>query len=436
MNKTNWILSLVAVAVLAFVGGYITGNSGSDEDVEPISADKLAKFPEAAPGAENCPFKGPDHAKVTIVEFTDFQCPFCSRVVPTMEELLEKYEGDLKVHVCMNPLAFHKRAFPAAIAYLAANRQGKGMEMHNVLFENKDSLEDDDLKFYAKEMGLDMAKFETDIADKELEAQVKAMQVTATALGASGTPAFFINGEFLSGAQPVDKFSAVIDKQLERAAKLEKRDVPVEKMHAILSWKAMEGKYRNFIFEGKKAEVPKEKPPFEKRVRNIPIGDSPRHGTGEEIIIAEFSEFQCPFCSRVAPLPKEVVAHYGNRASLVFKHFPLGFHDNAMNAALASLAAGNQGKFWEMHDILFQNQKALQLDKLMAYAAQLGLDMEKFKADMESDALKARVDEDMKLAKRSGVGGTPTLFVNGRKYDGPREADKMIELIDKEILKK
>jgi protein-disulfide isomerase len=139
----------------------------------------------------------------------------------------------------------------------------------------------------------------------------------------------------------------------------------------------------------------------------------------------------------VGPLFEEVLAHYGPDASLVFKQFPLSFHKSAALAAEASMAAHSQGKFWEYMELMFQNQQALGRADLEKYAAQAGLDMDKFKSALDSGTFKERVQEDMKLGSKVGVQGTPTIFVNGRKYEGSREeSKKMIEIIDREILGK
>jgi len=138
----------------------------------------------------------------------------------------------------------------------------------------------------------------------------------------------------------------------------------------------------------------------------------------------------------VGPLLEEVQAHYGQDATLVFKHFPLDFHKKAQLAAEAAMAAHEQGKFWEFINVAFANQKALDRVDLEKYAQQVGLDMDAFKKALDTRKFKKRVQEDLEAGKKVGVRGTPTIFVNGRKYEGPREADKMIELIDKEILQK
>ena len=124
--------------------------------------------------------------------------------------------------------------------------------------------------------------------------------------------------------------------------------------------------------------------------------------------------------------------------AIVFKHYPLNFHKDAMPAALASLAAMNQGRFWEYHDLLFENQKALQADKLELYAETIGLDMEKWRTDKEAQGYKDLIANDMREASRAGVRGTPSVFINGRRFQptGGYSVDGFKAAIDKEILKK
>lgn len=138
----------------------------------------------------------------------------------------------------------------------------------------------------------------------------------------------------------------------------------------------------------------------------------------------------------MGPLFDEVITILGkDKASVVFKHFPLSFHKHAQLAAEASMAAHVQGKFWEYAALLFANQQKLDRVDLESYASQLSLDMRRFKEALDTGLFKERVKEDMTLCQKAGVQGTPTIFVNGRKYEGPREGAKMAELIKKEILK-
>ncbi len=152
------------------------------------------------------------------------------------------------------------------------------------------------------------------------------------------------------------------------------------------------------------------------------------------VSIVEYSDFQCPFCSRVQPVLKEVLQKYPDKVNLVFKHFPLSFHRAARPAAIASMAANDQGKFWELHDILFENQRALEADKLEEYAAKAGLDMERFKKDMADNKAKyeAQVDGDFKQCQSIDVRGTPSLYIGGKKVRS-RSVEAMGAMVEEAI---
>jgi protein-disulfide isomerase len=160
---------------------------------------------------------GPDTALVTIVTFSDFQCPYCGRVRTTIEELRKEYGADLRYAFKHNALAFHKQARPAAIAAEAAGEQGKFWEMHDKLFENQRDLSEANFIAWARELGLDVKRFERDLASTTLADRVDRHQRQANDLGARGTPAFFINGRFLSGAQPLGSFRTLIDEEKRKA---------------------------------------------------------------------------------------------------------------------------------------------------------------------------------------------------------------------------
>lgn len=162
----------------------------------------------------NAPFKGPEDAPVTIIEYTDYQCPYCKRVQPTLKTLLKEYPGKIRFAVMNNPLSFHKRALAAAMATRAAGNQGKFWEMHYLLFENSRKLNEADLVGYAKDIGLDVDKFNTDRKDEKLKAEILKEQKQAVQNNATGTPAFFINGKKLSGARPLASFKAAVDSAL------------------------------------------------------------------------------------------------------------------------------------------------------------------------------------------------------------------------------
>lgn len=146
--------------------------------------------------------------------------------------------------------------------------------------------------------------------------------------------------------------------------------------------------------------------------------------------LVEYGDYQCPHCGRAYPLVKNLVQQLGDGVKFVFRNFPLSkIHPQARMAAIAAEAAGLQHKYWEMHDILFENQKRLHVNALMEYAAAIGLQMEQFTADLEKKELAEKVDTHFYSGMRSGVSATPTFFINGEKYTGSWEGDDLLKYI-------
>ena len=165
------------------------------------------------------PSKGPANAPVTIVEFSDFQCPYCQRALPVIDDLLEKYPNDVRVVYRHLPLdSIHKRARPAAEASACADAQQQFWPYHDKLFANNRKLEKDDLLRYANELGLDESRFEQCFEDRTFQSKVDSDFQAARAAGITGTPAFVVNGVLLSGARPSAEFYRIIDAELERIA--------------------------------------------------------------------------------------------------------------------------------------------------------------------------------------------------------------------------
>ena len=174
--------------------------------------------------------------------------------------------------------------------------------------------------------------------------------------------------------------------------------------------------------------------PDPNKVYTVNTSGSPAKGAqNAPITIAEFSDFQCPFCSRVGPTLDRVMQVYGDRVKIVWKHNPLAMHKDAPLAHLASAAAAEQGKFWPYHDKLFANQQRLKRDDLVRYAGELGLDTARFTQGLDSDALKGKVTADANEAIQLGVTGTPAFFVNGRFLSGAQPFEKFAALINAEL---
>lgn len=151
------------------------------------------------------------------------------------------------------------------------------------------------------------------------------------------------------------------------------------------------------------------------------------------VTIVEFSDFECPFCGRVNPTIAQVMKEYEGKVKLVFRQFPLSFHPNAKKAGEASLCAADQGKFWEYHDVLFQNQKALGADALKKYAADLKLDTAKFNTCLDSGEKAKAVEADQEAGAKAGVNGTPAFFVNGIPLSGAVPFEDFKSAIDAEL---
>lgn len=159
------------------------------------------------------PFLGPKDAKVTIVEFADYQCPFCARMVPTLKEIVKKYDGKVRWVYRDFPLDFHDQAMPAAVAASCAGQQGKYFEMHQMLFDNMQTLGADLYKKKAAELGLDAAKFEECQKDPKVREEAMADMGEGQKFGVNGTPTYFVNGRKMGGGD-VREFSRVIEEEL------------------------------------------------------------------------------------------------------------------------------------------------------------------------------------------------------------------------------
>ncbi len=439
--KPSVIIALIVGGVVGFAVGSMFNKGGSDSPVAAIAGNNpsaAAPRPAGAPPSdtsvykvplEESPVKGPANALVTVVEFSDYQCPFCSRAHNTILELEKQYEGKIRVVMKQHPLDFHPRAKPAALAALAAGEQGKYWEMHNKIFANQQQLEDSNFEGYAKDLGLNIEKWKTDQQSPKFAAQITKETALAMQIGATGTPAFFINGKKISGAQPIENFKKIIDEEMTRAQELVKNGTPAEQVYAKV------------IANGVTAPAPAPaapSAPAPAAIRKIDVpNDSPAKGgkNGAKATIVVWSDFQCPFCSRVVPTLKQIEDAYGDNVKVVFRHQPLPFHNNAKIAAEASMAANEQGKFWPMHDKLFANAQALDRASLERYAQELGLDVGKFKSALDSGKFTKRVEEDSAAGMAVGANGTPTFFINGREFVGAQPFEAFKNIIDEEIKK-
>ncbi len=182
-----------------------------------------------------------------------------------------------------------------------------------------------------------------------------------------------------------------------------------------------------------RADRPRSRPDPERRY-SVNLAGAPSRGLeSAKVAIVEFSDFQCPFCGRVNPTLQKIQKEYGDQVRVVFKHLPLSIHSKAPAAHAAAEAAHRQGKFWEMHDRIFANQRALEPSVLEGYAQAIGLDMDRYRKDIASKDVKKRIADDTSEARRLGVTGTPGFFLNGRFLSGAQPFERFQAMIDEEL---
>lgn len=215
---------LVVAVALAFVGGFGFHAalfpspglpSGGSSSLAPAATAPPAGNGRISVSEDNDPSVGPSSAKVVLIEFSDFQCPFCLRAQPTVEQLLSTYGDRIRFVYRHYPLPNHPNARPAAEASVCAGEQGKFWPYHDKLFANPSKLADADLKKGAADLGLDASRFNACVDSHKYKSEVDADIRAGEEAGVNGTPAFFVNGRMISGAQPFEVFKRVIEEELE-----------------------------------------------------------------------------------------------------------------------------------------------------------------------------------------------------------------------------
>lgn len=371
---------------------------------------------------DDAPTLGPDDAPVTIVMFSDFECPFCTRGLETLHRLQDLYPQDVRIAYKAFPVDNHSNALLAAMAARSAQAQGKFWEFHNLLFSGR-ALDPGVILEYARQANLDVRALIRDLDALEYGPEVRRDARQGRRLGVTGTPTFFVNGRVISGAKPIGEFDQMINEELRYADDLRAAGVPDAKLYE----ETIRDGYEGVRFQGRRGLDPD-------AVYVVPLADSPQRGPANApITIVTFSDFQCPFCARGDATLQRVKEAYGDKLRFVHKNLPLSFHEEAMPAARAALAAHAQGKFWEFHDALYERAADFEFEDLREIAETLKLDMNLYDAAMEDPNLRARVEADLSLAMSVGVASTPAYFINGRPIEGAVPEINFRLLIEEEL---
>jgi protein-disulfide isomerase len=392
----------------------------------------------AVPISPRNPSWGSRTALVTIVEFSDLQCPFCARVQPTLSALRETYgRDDLRIVWKNSPLSFHPNARPAAEAAMGVLELAGAQafwRFHDAAFNDQASLGADSYERWAREAGVtDTAAFRSGLLGRRWADAVDADVRDAQNLGVSGTPAFFINGILVVGAQPLEVFKRTIDAELAKAQAKVASGTPRERVYAELALVNRESAPKPDD-HGDPADEP---PDESKTVFKIPVGASPVRGSPAALVtIVEFSDFQCPFCNRVEPTLDAIRHKFGDKVRIVWKNEPLPFHPNAEPAAQAALevrAERGDAAFWSMHDKLFAAQSDLSPGVLAKLAAEVGANPNRVRAAVSTHAHAKEIGADGDVAEDFQASGTPHFFINGRRLVGAQPEEKFDAIIEQEI---
>jgi len=349
----------------------------------------------AGPPAGMAPVRGKATASVVLLVFSDLSCTTCAGLEPALKAIRDEFPNDVQIVFKHNPAPDDPKARLAHEAAVEAGRQGKFWEMHDLIAANPAKLESTDLAGYAKTLGLDGAAFTEALRARTHRAVVERDVLEAKAIGAAGTLALFINGRRGNGVPPGPVLSNLI---------------------------------RNLLAGGDGSG------PAPVTAGTLDLSGSPIRGAADApVTLVEFSDFQCGFCFRVNPTLMQLLDRYKGKVRVVFKHSPIEGHTAAPLAHRAAFAAQQQGKFWEMHDRIFANQRAMEREALVAHASALGLDLARFTADLDSPRAQAVLDRDQAEAAKVGVDGTPTFFVNGAPLIGAQPLEAFTAAIDKAL---
>jgi protein-disulfide isomerase len=331
-----------------------------------------------------------EDAEVRIVVFSDFQCPFCRQFAPSLREIEKNgVEGArTKVEFRNFPLTFHRNAQLAAQAAMAASKQDKFWEMHDLLFANQNELKRDDLLRYAKQLNLDMDRFGRDIDSDEILGIIDADKKAGEMLRVQGTPTFFINGKPHTGTTTLDELKRLV--QIEAA--------------------------RDYAF----TEI---------------TDEMLAKGNPEAPVKLEFfADLESPVTQPALRVVDELMARYPDAVKVQFRNFPLSFHPMAQPAHEAALNAARSGHFWDFALYVLSHQDTAGEQELIEYAGRLGMDPDQFAANLRTHRYAARIEADLAEGARRGIRGSPVIFVNRKRIDGVPSLESLTQFVQSELI--
>jgi len=362
------------------------------------------------------PLRGPATAKVTLVLFCDFASPYCSRATEQVNELRRGAGDSLRVQYRYNPLPIYPHSQVAAEAAAAAAEQGQFWRYHDLLFSHRDALDRPSLERYAEQLGLDVARFRDALDSERAREKVDADAILAAQLQARGVPVFFVNGRALRGSVDLAALQALVAEEVAVADAMLDKGVAPRELYQRLADAPVESAPASA--EAPAKQVPHDESPLDPDpVYKVEVGDSPSKGPADaKVTVVLWSDFECERCGAFESVLDTAAAAFPKDVRIVWKFRPVPDHPGAILASESALAAGAQGKFWQMHDKLFADS-SFERPRFEEHARQLGLDLERFQAALDERSYSAHVARDLDVSETLAIGNLPTLFINGRRLE-------------------
>lgn len=392
---------------------------------------------------------GGEQPLVTVVIFSDYACGPCGVLWQVMKNLEEDYGDDLRVVHRGVGIAGFKDGERAAEAAYAAGNQGKFWSMHWRLFKHQEDFSRPALMAHAKAIGLDVGKLEADLDEGSHSGRRLRDRRQAMKLGVNAAPIVFVNGMVFVGPRPDEAMwhsliDAEIDTVRERlAAGGTRQDLYAALQEGTLERPLPKPEAVKKLRQERAEKTPKEakydyssitKPRSTERYA-VPVKEAALLGPeNAPVTIVEFMDYQCPVCRKQhRQSMMKVREQFGNQVRFAILNFPLEMHREARPAAIAALAAGRQGRYFDFHDRFFAPEAVFDRLTYVKWAADLGLDVERFKADLDDPALAEGIEKDRLLSYKLGITATPTMFVNGYFIEGFASGTSLARLIEAEI---
>lgn len=384
---------------------------------------RLAAHPLHRVPLGDAPVWGLSDAPITIVAFTDFECPYCARAVTILEAVKARYRDQIRVVLRHNPLPYHEHAAAAHEAAEEARAQAGDQgfwDMHDRLFAFRD-LSREKLVQHARALDLDVARFELALTDRRHRERVEADVALGRTFGVTGTPTFFVNGRKLTGAKPPEAFADLIEPLLVEAQERLAAGTPAGALYDVVT------------ADGATEAVEAPRGPRRVEAPSVPE-HAPRRGASDpELVVQVFSDFECPYCRRVVPLLERLEVDFP-AIQIVWRHFPLTQHEGGRIASEVGAAVhaqlGDDG-FWAFHDALFAAGRPLDRARIVAIAGTVdGVSVEAIEHALDARSHRLEVARDLEAGRRVGVRSTPTILVGDRLVRGTRSYLELEEIVD------